>query len=95
MEEPNYETEEQTETINLNSSMASSRPVTNRKDKDFSAVHNFILPEQRITNGKYEQLLVTKEIRRNDPCSCGSGKKAKNCCGSGKEHSIINHSNYM
>jgi len=23
----------------------------------------------------------TKEIGRNDPCPCGSGKKFKNCCG--------------
>ena len=22
-----------------------------------------------------------KEIGRNDPCPCGSGKKYKNCCG--------------
>ena len=24
---------------------------------------------------------TTKEIGRNDPCPCGSGKKYKNCCG--------------
>ena len=24
-----------------------------------------------------------KKIGRNDPCSCGSGKKYKNCCGKG------------
>ena len=23
----------------------------------------------------------TVKINRNDPCRCGSGKKAKNCCG--------------
>lgn len=22
-----------------------------------------------------------QHINRNDPCKCGSGKKAKNCCG--------------
>lgn len=22
-----------------------------------------------------------KKVRPNDPCPCGSGKKAKNCCG--------------
>ena len=25
-----------------------------------------------------------KEIGRNDPCPCGSGKKYKKCCGKGK-----------
>ena len=24
------------------------------------------------------------KVGRNDPCSCGSGKKYKNCCGAGK-----------
>ena len=24
------------------------------------------------------------KIGRNDPCSCGSGKKYKKCCGAGK-----------
>jgi uncharacterized protein YecA (UPF0149 family) len=25
-----------------------------------------------------------KEISRNDPCPCGSGRKYKKCCGKGK-----------
>ena len=25
--------------------------------------------------------LIAKKIGRNDPCPCGSGKKAKHCCG--------------
>jgi SWIM/SEC-C metal-binding protein len=25
--------------------------------------------------------IAEKKIGRNDPCSCGSGKKFKNCCG--------------
>jgi SEC-C motif len=29
-------------------------------------------------------LIMSKEIRRNDPCTCGSGKKYKKCCGSPK-----------
>ena len=28
-----------------------------------------------------EQVVRTKKIGRNDPCSCGSGKKYKRCCG--------------
>jgi SEC-C motif-containing protein len=27
---------------------------------------------------------VTKNVRRNDPCPCGSGKKYKRCCGESK-----------
>ena len=27
---------------------------------------------------------VPREIGRNDPCPCGSGKKYKNCCGKNK-----------
>ncbi|WP_367179854.1 SEC-C metal-binding domain-containing protein [uncultured Rikenella sp.] len=26
-------------------------------------------------------LLVSKKVGRNAPCRCGSGKKAKHCCG--------------
>lgn len=33
---------------------------------------------------------ISREVRRNDPCPCGSGKKAKNCCGAGKRHIPIN-----
>jgi preprotein translocase subunit SecA len=33
---------------------------------------------------------VSRETRRNDPCPCGSGKKAKNCCGAGKKHIPFN-----
>ena len=29
---------------------------------------------------------VSREVRRNDPCPCGSGKKAKHCCGASKKH---------
>lgn len=25
--------------------------------------------------------LAAKKVNRNAPCECGSGKKAKNCCG--------------
>ena len=28
---------------------------------------------------------VEQQLGRNDPCSCGSGKKYKKCCGSRKE----------
>ena len=28
-----------------------------------------------------EQIKSGKKIGRNEPCSCGSGKKFKHCCG--------------
>lgn len=34
-----------------------------------------ITPEPGMTGLKAEK------IGRNDPCRCGSGRKAKNCCG--------------
>ena len=30
---------------------------------------------------KKSQIAVSEKIGRNDPCSCGSGKKYKKCCG--------------
>ena len=33
-------------------------------------------------------LKVNKDIKRNDPCPCGSGKKYKKCCG--KDEKVIN-----
>jgi len=39
-------------------------------------------PVNMTTNGKAESpVQKKKEIGRNDPCPCGSGKKYKNCCG--------------
>ncbi len=32
-------------------------------------------------NPKQEPVRNENKIRRNDPCPCGSGKKAKKCCG--------------
>ena len=29
---------------------------------------------------------VSRKVRRNDPRHCGSGKKAKHCCGAFKKH---------
>lgn len=45
-------------------------------------------PDQAENIGDLERLLnpqkpvaVAKKLGRNGPCSCGSGKKFKNCCG--------------
>jgi hypothetical protein len=38
------------------------------------------LPRRKI-KGKIVPVRTTSKIHRNDPCSCGSGKKYKKCCG--------------
>lgn len=35
---------------------------------------------KRIDRQKEQKFSVKKELERNDPCFCGSGKKFKNCC---------------
>ena len=32
-------------------------------------------------DGQYYDVPADKKVGRNDPCSCGSGKKHKRCCG--------------
>lgn len=34
-----------------------------------------------VTDSKMKPVVSTKNIKRNDPCSCGSGIKYKKCCG--------------
>ena len=41
-------------------------------------------PVQEVTNKVENPTTKPKEIGRNDPCPCGSGKKYKNCCGKNK-----------
>ena len=41
-------------------------------------------PVQEVTNKSENQQTKPKEVGRNDPCPCGSGKKYKNCCGKNK-----------
>lgn len=33
--------------------------------------------------------IIVKQQHRNEPCGCGSGKKAKKCCGTEKKISVI------
>jgi preprotein translocase subunit SecA len=42
-----------------------------------------IVTEQKEENNKtmIDQIKSGKKMRRNEPCSCGSGKKYKHCCG--------------
>ena len=39
--------------------------------------------------------LFSKRVRPNDPCPCGSGKKAKKCCGTDTKYSYGPHRNYI
>ncbi len=38
-------------------------------------------PVDQVTNKSSSPVSKKKEVGRNDPCPCGSGKKYKNCCG--------------
>ena len=43
-----------------------------------------VFEEQFIANDGKETIKTSKKsdkVGRNEPCSCGSGKKYKNCCG--------------
>ncbi len=37
-------------------------------------------PEAIMTELRAESMVLWKGVGRNDPCPCGSGRKAKNCC---------------
>lgn len=43
-------------------------------------------PKKKHWAGIDCSIKVSREVRRNDPCPCGSGKKAKHCCGAFKKH---------
>ena len=42
------------------------------------------LTTNQPTGPVIQKRVAKKEIGRNDPCPCGSGKKYKNCCGQDK-----------
>lgn len=45
---------------------------------------NVLTPERREEIGKQyrtEHIAISNKVGRNDPCTCGSGKKYKKCCG--------------
>lgn len=64
--------------------------ITEEEEKEEKKIpvpnHSFIDP-LRYNPGK--SIEVVREVRRNDPCPCGSGKKAKHCCVAGKEYRQI------
>ncbi len=42
-------------------------------DENVSAVDQLLNPPETV--------VIEKKVGRNDPCTCGSGKKYKQCCG--------------
>ncbi|MEG2311055.1 MAG: preprotein translocase subunit SecA [Clostridia bacterium] len=57
-----------------------SRDDIQELPKDVS-ITNIVTNENGDTPAKKEPVKVDKKVGRNDPCTCGSGKKYKNCCG--------------
>jgi len=49
-----------------------------------TAIYRYFEPRRRMLSdlrSEHPTHRRTKKIGRNDPCSCGSGKKYKHCCG--------------
>ncbi len=67
--------QDDTITLLLKAELQRVRPAEKEEDKN--------LQTNRPT-GPMIPKKVAREIGRNDPCPCGSGKKYKNCCGQGK-----------
>lgn len=47
------------------------------------------MPDKRmvtIYKNEYSTPMVARKQNRNAPCSCGSGKKAKKCCGTDAQY---------
>jgi len=51
--------------------------ITPEKEEKAAASYEGQLPEEKVATYKRE----APKVGRNDPCSCGSGKKYKKCCG--------------
>lgn len=45
-----------------------------------------------VDSFRHNTIEVVREVRRNDLCPCGSGKKAKFCHGAGKEYKEVVYS---
>jgi len=51
-------------------------------DENFLRNHRkMILNHEENKKSMLDQIRSGKKIGRNEPCSCGSGKKFKHCCG--------------
>jgi preprotein translocase subunit SecA len=61
-----------------NSVMDFTRKIERKKEKELAELQ-FVGGE---SSTKKQPVLAKKQVGRNDPCPCGSGKKYKKCCGS-------------
>jgi preprotein translocase subunit SecA len=61
-----------------NSVMDFTRKIERKKEKELAELQ-FVGGEGST---KKQPVLAKKQVGRNDPCPCGSGKKYKKCCGS-------------
>ena len=68
-------TEEQTNTANLAKATEMIKKIIAQRQQEAQ--------NQASNSGKAQPVKVdkSKQVGRNDPCPCGSGKKYKNCCG--------------
>jgi len=54
---------------------ANSREAERRTNSGLANAHLQLMQTERNVQR------VADKVRRNDPCTCGSGRKAKHCCG--------------
>jgi preprotein translocase subunit SecA len=54
-----------------------TRSIERKKDKEMAALQ-FVGGDSTTTQ---QPVIKGKKVGRNDPCTCGSGKKYKKCCG--------------
>lgn len=60
-------------------------PETKNPLKGFSVQHPIQQAQRKPIPSKFSDLFgKTKKVGPNEPCTCGSGKKYKKCCGRGQ-----------
>ena len=64
--------QDDTVTLLLKAELKRAEPIKREENKNL---------QTNLQTGPMRPKTVMKEIGRNDPCPCGSGKKYKNCCG--------------
>jgi preprotein translocase subunit SecA len=57
-----------------------TRNIQRKKEREMADLQ-FVGGDGSSSTGK-QPVIASKKPGRNDPCSCGSGKKYKKCCGS-------------
>jgi preprotein translocase subunit SecA len=55
-----------------------TRKIEKKKEREMAELQ-FVGGESTTQK---QPVLAKKQVGRNDPCPCGSGKKYKKCCGS-------------